>query len=331
MHAEYARAIDDIFAGACHWRMWARLGWQEVRRRYRRTVIGPFWTTLSLGIFVLSLSVVWAKLWNQPVATYLPFVSAGIITWTLVSALITDGCLNFVANEGLIKQLQISFTLLVISTVWRNVIVFFHNIAILAFVFVILRQPPGPALLLVLPGLFLLCLNGAWMGLIFGMACARYRDLQQLVARSCRSQSSSRRYSSCPNSSADGRMYFVELNPLYHLIDIVRAPLLSTVPSATTWLCAVRTRCHRVDGDTRSVRAVQATRRLLAVGAWHRSQLSNLTLEFPIYGAQRSLRKQLFHAATGGLIVHGGRHERRVAVRALDRLNLSIEHGDRLG
>jgi ABC-type polysaccharide/polyol phosphate transport system ATPase subunit len=60
-------------------------------------------------------------------------------------------------------------------------------------------------------------------------------------------------------------------------------------------------------------------------------QLSNLTLEFPIYGAQRSLRKQLFHAATGGLIVHGGRHERRIAVRALDRLNLSIEHGDRLG
>jgi ABC-type polysaccharide/polyol phosphate export permease len=34
-------------------------------------------------------------------------------------------------------------------------------------------------------------------------------------------------------------MYFVELNPLYHLIDIVRAPLLSTVPSATTWLCTV--------------------------------------------------------------------------------------------
>ncbi len=60
-------------------------------------------------------------------------------------------------------------------------------------------------------------------------------------------------------------------------------------------------------------------------------QLSDLTLEFPIYGAQQSLRKQLFHAATGGLIIHGGRGERRVAVRALDRLTLTIEHGDRLG
>lgn len=239
MHAEYAKAIDDIFEGACHWRMWARLGWQEVRRRYRRTVIGPFWTTLSLGIFVLSLSIVWAQLWNQPLAIYIPYVSAGIITWTLISALITDGCVNFVSNEGLIKQLQVSFTLLVIAAVWRNVIVFFHNLAILALVFVWLRQPPGPALLLVLPGLLLLCINGAWMGLVFGMACARYRDLQQLVTSVLQVAVFVTPVFFLPDQLGDGRMYFVELNPLYHLIDIVRAPLLSTVPSATTWLCTV--------------------------------------------------------------------------------------------
>ncbi len=239
MHAEYARAINDIFDGAWQWRMWTRLGWQEVRRRYRRTVIGPFWTTLSLGIFVLSLSVVWAKLWNQPVATYLPFVSAGIITWTLVSALITDGCLTFVANEGLIKQLQISFTLLVIAAVWRNVIVFFHNIAILAFVFMALRQPPGPALLLVLPGLFLLCINGAWMGLIFGMACSRYRDLQQLVGSVLQVAIFVTPVFFLPEQLGDSRLYFVELNPLFHLIDIVRGPLLSKAPSATTWASVV--------------------------------------------------------------------------------------------
>jgi ABC-type polysaccharide/polyol phosphate transport system ATPase subunit len=60
-------------------------------------------------------------------------------------------------------------------------------------------------------------------------------------------------------------------------------------------------------------------------------RLTDLTLDFPIYGAQRSLRRQLFSAATGGLIVHKGRSDSRVTVRALDRLNLSIEHGDRLG
>jgi ABC-type polysaccharide/polyol phosphate transport system ATPase subunit len=59
--------------------------------------------------------------------------------------------------------------------------------------------------------------------------------------------------------------------------------------------------------------------------------LENVTVDFPIYGTQRSFRKQLFRAATGGLIIRGGRAERRVSVRAIDRLDLIIEHGDRLG
>jgi ABC-type polysaccharide/polyol phosphate transport system ATPase subunit len=59
--------------------------------------------------------------------------------------------------------------------------------------------------------------------------------------------------------------------------------------------------------------------------------LDNVTVDFPIYGTQRSLRKQLFRAATGGLIHRGGPGEKRVVVRALDRVGLTIEHGDRVG
>src|SRR5258708_19683242 len=83
VEADYATAISDIVGGAIHWRMWGRLGWQEVKRRYRRTVIGPFWTTLSLAIFILSLGVVYSQLWHQPLETYLPFVSLGMISLTL--------------------------------------------------------------------------------------------------------------------------------------------------------------------------------------------------------------------------------------------------------
>jgi ABC-type polysaccharide/polyol phosphate export permease len=235
VHAEYQKAVDDIFGGAFNWRMWGRLGWQEVRRRYRRTMIGPFWTTLSLGIFILSLSLVWARLWNQPLATYLPFVSAGIVTWTLVSALIAESCLNFVANEGLIKQLQISFTLLVLSTVWRNVIVFFHNLAILVVVLVALLQPPGPELLLLPPALLLVCINGAWIGLLCGMACARYRDLQQLIGSVLQVAIFVTPIFFMPEQLGGARAYFVGLNPLFHLVDIVRAPLIGKYATAESW------------------------------------------------------------------------------------------------
>jgi hypothetical protein len=35
-------AIEDLVGGLRKWRLWGRLGWLDVKRRYRRTIIGPF-------------------------------------------------------------------------------------------------------------------------------------------------------------------------------------------------------------------------------------------------------------------------------------------------
>jgi len=57
--------------------------------------------------------------------------------------------------------------------------------------------------------------------------------------------------------------------------------------------------------------------------------LDNVTVDFPIYGAQKSFRGAL-RAATGGLIRREGA-DRRITVRALDHFSLRVKHGDRLG
>jgi ABC-type polysaccharide/polyol phosphate export permease len=239
VEADYATAVSDIVGGAMRWRMWGRLGWQEVKRRYRRTVIGPFWTTLSLAIFILSLGVVYSQLWHQPLETYLPFVSVGMICWTLVSALITDGCTVLPANEGLIKQLQVSFTLLTISIVWRNLIVFLHNLAIYLAVIVFFPVDFGLATLLVIPGILLVCLNGTWIGLILGMVCARFRDLQPLIGSVLSVALFVTPIFYSPDQLGSHTAVFVTFNPLFHLTDIVRSPLLGKYPAAKSWIFAV--------------------------------------------------------------------------------------------
>ena len=97
MTPEYGVAIADIVNGARNWDMWGRLGWREVKRRYRRTVVGPFWTTLSLAIFVVVLGVVWSRLWNQDPKTYLPYLTSGMLTWVMFSSFCTEGSATFFA------------------------------------------------------------------------------------------------------------------------------------------------------------------------------------------------------------------------------------------
>ena len=59
--------------------------------------------------------------------------------------------------------------------------------------------------------------------------------------------------------------------------------------------------------------------------------MKNVSVDFPIYGAQRSFRKVLFERATGGLVQRDARKSDRVVVKALSNINFALSDGDRLG
>ncbi len=86
-------------------------------------------------------------------------------------------------------------------------------------------------------GLFILALNGVWLGLLFSTVCTRFRDLQQIVTSLLQiamfATPSSGGRSNCETRLAP---IFVDLNPLYRFIDIVRSPMLGRAPSLTSWI-----------------------------------------------------------------------------------------------
>jgi ABC-type polysaccharide/polyol phosphate export permease len=228
----------DIIAGVKAVNIWGRLGWRDTKRRYRRTVFGPFWTTLSLALFIITLGLVWSNLWNQNPKVYLPYLTSGMVCWVFFSTICTEGCGAFWPQERLIKQLRISYTLLACVTVWRNVTVFFHNILMYVAVFIYAGLPLTWSTLLFIPGFLLLCINAAWITALLGTFCARYRDMQQLVGSLLQISL----FLTPIFWSADqlkGRMQtFIEFNPLYHLIAIVRDPLLGRPPELLHWVVA---------------------------------------------------------------------------------------------
>jgi glucose-1-phosphate adenylyltransferase len=61
-------------------------------------VLGPFWATLSIGMFIGGMAFIWAPLFNTDVSSYLPFLSAGLVTWAYTTAIITEGCIINGAN-----------------------------------------------------------------------------------------------------------------------------------------------------------------------------------------------------------------------------------------
>jgi len=243
MIPQYDVALADFTNGIRAWRLWGRLGWQEIKRRYRRTVIGPFWTTLSLGIFVAGLGVVWASLWNQDPKTYLPFLCAGMLGWNLVQSNINDGCTVFVGGEAFIKQLPFPYSMLVWSGVWRNLIVFGHNLCIFVLIGFYAGVPVTAASLLLLPALLLTSLNALWMATVLGVVCARYRDVQQVVASLLQVAMFVTPIFFTRDQLGPRFARFVDFNVLYHYVDIIRSPLLGRAPEVWSWIVVTGMLC----------------------------------------------------------------------------------------
>ena len=99
------RAWGDLVAGFGKRELWLHLGWQDIKQRYRRSVLGPFWITIATGATAVAMGLLYSKLFKLPLAEHLPYVTLGLIIWNLINAAILEGADVFVANEGLIKQL----------------------------------------------------------------------------------------------------------------------------------------------------------------------------------------------------------------------------------
>ena len=228
-------ALRDLVQGVRARHLWGALGWQDIRRRYRRSVLGPFWLTISMGVFVAALGTLYGALLRVELAVYVPYLALGFIVWTLASSMFTEGCVAFTGAEGIIKQTTQPLSVHMYRIAWRNVIVFFHNAIIFVAVALVFSHWPGWTGLLALPGLVLVCMNGVWAGLLLGIVSARFRDVPPLVASLMRVAFFLTPIIWMPGLLR-GRALLLEFNPFYHFLELVRAPLLGQVPGLVSWL-----------------------------------------------------------------------------------------------
>lgn len=210
-----------------------------MKRRYRRTVLGPFWATLSLGIFIGAISFVWAPLFGTKLDVYLPFFASGMVAWTLTSSIVAESCSTFAAGEGLIKQLNFPFSILVFVTVWRNLIVFLHHLVILGLIYLVYPPATWGGFLLVPLGLLIVAIHGVSLGALIGILCTRYRDVSPLVGNLMQVLL----FVTPIFWSADqlGRRgeFYIEFNYLYHLVRVVREPLRGGFPGFSSYAITI--------------------------------------------------------------------------------------------
>jgi len=226
---------SDIAVGLAAWHVWAALGWHDIRQRYRRSVLGPFWFTLSTLIMVGVLGVLYSTLLGQEITDYLPYLGVGLVVWQYLSACVNEGSTSFIGAGYLIKQIRMPLTVHVSRIVWRNFVILLHSLPVIVVLLIAFGRYPGPEFLLVFPALLLLLLNGVWIGLVLGIICTRYRDVLPIVTNVLQIAFFFTPIMWTTDLLKD-RAWVAELNPLHHMIEIVRAPVIGHPIHLQSWI-----------------------------------------------------------------------------------------------
>ena len=235
--------ISDIIKGIERWNVWYYMALNDVRSRYKRTILGPFWTVLNVGILVLALGLVYSYLWKVDTAVFLPYFSAGYVSWIFFTSTINESNYALINSEKAIKSTALPYSVHIFRVLARNVIVLAHCLLVHLCVIIYFGIWPNMNMVLLFPlGLFILFMNLLWIAVFLSVICARYRDVSQAVTSVLQVA-----FFVTPifwqvkilDDRPEVRLILADLNPVFHYVELVRKPLLGQVPALETYVVTI--------------------------------------------------------------------------------------------
>lgn len=207
----------------------------DIKLRYKRSIIGPFWITLNTLILISTIGFIFGQILNVDNKFFIPYISIGLILWSFFSMTLTEGCMSFVSGENIVKQIKLPLFIHINRVLLRNIFVFIHIIPILALLFIFFDIRFSGGIIMSVLGFIILIGNLVWLTLLFSILSSRYRDLPPLISNALQVIFYFTPIMWMVDLIPHRTIIFLQFNPLYHLIEIVREPFMGNTASKISW------------------------------------------------------------------------------------------------
>ena len=221
------RNIRDLLAGLLRRSLVLHLGMSEIVHRYRNTVLGPLWMTLSLSVFLTALAIVGGALFELPLREYLPFLCAGVVIWTFIAAIVNESGQIFIAAPLDVVAYGLPTSVFIYSFLVKQYLLFLHNLLIFVILALIFEVSFYLTIHWFIAGLIIYLPFCIGMSILMSIISIRYRDLPEMVASILQVLFFATPVMWKPELLiARGREYVLDWNPLYYMIEVLRLPLM---------------------------------------------------------------------------------------------------------
>ena len=230
----FGKAVSDFGRSAQAWRLWSFMGYQDVRQRYRNSILGPIWLVANLGVLVLGIGFLYSQLLQTDYREYIPFLTAGLMLWNFFVSTLTEACTAFTSATGILRQIKVPLPVFVLRVLWRNLIILGHSVVVFAIVAVGFGLLERILYLEAAAGLALFMINLGWIMMAVALLAARFRDVTQIVLYGLVFATFVTPVYWLPELIPDRSPYL--LNPLAQFLEVARRPLLGEYPTTFNWV-----------------------------------------------------------------------------------------------
>jgi ABC-type polysaccharide/polyol phosphate export permease len=215
-----------------------RIAYSEILIKYRRSIFGPAWISINMLVTIFALSIVFSNLFNMEIKNYVPFVFCGLLSWGFISLTILDSVQLYI--NGAIKNFNFPVFFFPLKNTFKNLIIFLHNSLIYIIILIAVNKDIlSLNFLYIIIAFPIYILNSVFISLSIGLVSLRFRDVGQIITNGVFLIFLVTPVFWDPSILSGKKIIISELNPLYHLIEIMRQPLLGKVPSYNNYFFSI--------------------------------------------------------------------------------------------
>jgi len=202
------------------------LGRAELVSMFGATSFGAFWQPISLGVTIFGIAVIFGNLFNNTGwDRYVPFICASMILWSMLSSTLNELTECFSQSQSHITTRYHDLIIFPARAWSKNVLQLVLNLPIMAVVIIIFEVEFSIiSLVSLLYGLFTFIVSIFSLGLIFSIFGSKFTDFGNVVKNALQIL-----FFLTPvmwQTENFKHKWLYEYNPLYHLLELVRKPLL---------------------------------------------------------------------------------------------------------
>lgn len=232
---QIACATNDWIEGFRNWKLGVQLALEDIRDRYRRSVLGILWVTATFLLFIGIKAFVFSSMNAMSMAAFTQYLTIGFALWTLINMLVVDGSATLVRSRQWVLSSSLSYAIYILQAVFRSflnfMLVAIAAIIILAFT----KMSLTSAAFSIIPAFVLYFVTGIWVSALLAPICARFRDILYALQTGMRIMFFATPIIWTPTPGTT-RGLIALWNPFTHYLEIVRDPLIHGTVPVQSWI-----------------------------------------------------------------------------------------------